>query len=141
MGKIIRANLMNDLLHLIRSHGLYPVLADKCISLGPVFMIMHHNIVNSKSSMSAQMTSLLEQKLGHTVLSFEDLCHSVTNTSKVNWPKQVKLLTSKKYAIPPDSIHPSSLIWFFLQYQVWFTTHHLTTFAVSPMFHKSYLGG
>ena len=52
MGKLIRANLMNDLLHLVRSHGLYPVLADKCISLAPVFMIMHHNIVNGKSSMS-----------------------------------------------------------------------------------------
>lgn len=140
MGKIIRYNLMNNFLHMVRSHGLYPVLADKSTNYAPVFMIMHHNIVNRKSPMPVQMTTILKQKLGDVVPSFEDVRHSVAYASKVTWPKQVKPLTSKKHAIPPDSIHPSSLTWFFLQYQVWFTTHHLATLAVSPIFPKNYVG-
>ena len=71
MGKIIRANLLHDFAHLLRSHGLYPVIADKCMNFAPVFLMMHQNIINSKSSMTAQMTNMLKNQLGGKVPTFE----------------------------------------------------------------------
>jgi len=96
MGKCINANALVDLLKLVRAHGLYPVLDDKCMNNASLFVIMHHNTVNGNSSLKAKTQSKLTSKLETPLPTFEDVQSCFETTIKVQWTKQVKPLVTKK---------------------------------------------
>ena len=121
MGKCIYSNVIIDFTKLFRARGLYPVLSAKCIQFAPHMVIMHNIIVEGISTSVITDEEQLVMELGSNIPSFETVRNAIENNPKVQWTKRLKQLVRKKYAYPPASTQPSSLVWFYLCYQVCFT--------------------
>ena len=133
MGKIIYYNLLVDFAYLVRAHGLYPMLSDRCIEHSPSIAVAYNHIINNGS---IERQTVFQGKLGDGSLfpPFERIRLKVEHLTKtVGITKQVKPLIARKNIIICNNMSASVLPWFYMNWLVWLHINDIVGMRDAPI--------